>query len=582
MSGLRFLTAGESHGPALVGILDGLPAGLALIVEEIARDLQRRKQGYGRGGRMAIEPEEPRVLSGLRHGKTLGSPLSILIENVDHARAWSTRMAAAPVDDAALRGKEVALPRPGHADLSGAIKFGHRDLRNSLERASARETAMRVALGAVARRLLDALDIRVGSHVLSIGSARARPIEELAQSLDPALAALAVAAREDAQALAERADQSEIRCLDTQAESELIGQIDEARAHRDTVGGVFEVRATGVPPGLGSYAQGDLRLDGMLARALASIPAIKAVELGDGWEAAARFGSQVHDEIGRAGGGFARPTNRAGGLEGGVSNGEPLVVRAAMKPIATVPAALGSIDLQTGEADRAHVERSDTCAVPAAAVVGEAVVALALADALLSKLGGDSMDELHASLRRAWRRARLLPGHVFLCGLPGAGKSTLGPRLAAGLGLPFADVDAEIERAAGASVAEIFSREGEEGFRAREAQAVRALACGTRRVIALGGGALGSRGVRLAVRRTGHLLWLQAASDLCAARLGGDRTRPLLAGDPGKKLRSLADARDPLYERVADARVDAAAAPEVVASQALAAITALEAERVHR
>src|SRR5205814_145938 len=275
-----------------------------LLVEHIARDLQRRKLGYGRGGRMKIEPELPRILAGVRHGVTMGTPLAVFIENADHAKAWATRMAVEPADE---RGNEVSLPRPGHADLTGAIKFGHRDLRNSLERASARETAMRVALAAT--------------------------------------------------------------------------------------------------------------------------PAIKAVELGDGFRNAELFGSKVHDPMDRKGGGIVRPSNHAGGLEGGITNGEPLFVRAAMKPIATVPAALRSVDLRTGEADAAHVERSDTCAVPAAAVVGEAVVALCVADALLAKLGGDSMDELYAALRLAWRRARPLAGHVWLCGLPGAGKTTLAPLL---------------------------------------------------------------------------------------------------------------------------------------------------------
>ena len=407
MTRLRFLTAGESHGPALVGILDGLPAGLELLAEHIERDLQRRKLGYGRGGRMAIEPEKPRILAGVRHGKTLGSPLALLIENADHAKAWSERMAVEPVQDP---GKLVSLPRPGHADLTGAMKFGHRDLRNSLERASARETAMRVGLAAAARRLLDALDVRVGSWVTSIGSAKARDVSGLEGI-------------EDAEALALAADASPVRCIDREAEDSFREQIEEARARRDTVGGTFEVRVTGLVPGLGSYTQADLRLDGLLARALASIPAIKAVELGDGWRNAELFGSRVHDPMDRGGGGVLRETNHAGGLEGGITNGEPLVARAAMKPIATVPAALRSVDLSTGATDAAHVERSDTCAVPAAAVVGEAVVALAVADALLEKLGGDSLDELHAALRRAWQRARLLPGHVFLCGLPGSGKS---------------------------------------------------------------------------------------------------------------------------------------------------------------
>lgn len=574
MSRLRFLTAGESHGPGLVGILDGLPAGLELLVEHVAFELQRRKQGYGRGGRMAIEPELPQILAGVRHGRTLGSPLAIVIKNVDHERAWSTRMAVEPVEDGEARGKELSLPRPGHADLTGAIKFGHGDLRCSLERASARETAMRVALGAAAKRLLFAHDIRVGSFVCSIGDAHARPLAALSEELQ-------LLGDEDAAALGACADASLIRCVDTDAEAHLCACVDAARENRDTVGGTFEVRVTGLLPGLGSFTQHDLRLDGRLARALASIPAIKAVELGDGWSAAGRSGSQVHDALTRAGGALKRPTNRAGGLEGGVTNGETLVVRAAMKPIATLHAALPSIELRTGETKLAHVERSDTCAVPAAAVIGEAMVALTLADALLQKLGGDSMQELGEALRRAWRRARVLPSHVFLCGLPGAGKSTVGPLAAQLLGLPFFDLDAEIVARAGKGIPAIFASEGEAGFRSREAQALRALAKGPRAVIALGGGALGTLAVRLLVRKTGHLLWVRACARVCGERLssGGSLERPLLAGDAHLHMEDLARLREPVFAALADDTVPGQLAPQQVGEILASQVVTLEAQR---
>jgi chorismate synthase len=567
MNRLRFLTAGESHGPALVGILDGLPAGLHLLAEHLERDLQRRKLGYGRGGRMAIEPEKPQILAGVRHGYTLGSPIALMIENVDHLKAWSARMAVGPADE---KGKTVSLPRPGHADLTGSIKFGHRDLRNSLERASARETAMRVGLAAAARRLLDALDIRVGSWVTSIGAERASEVS-------------GHDAVEDAEALALLADKSPVRCLDPMAEGKFRDVIEEAQARRDTVGGTFEVRVTGLVPGLGSYTQQDLRMDGRLARALASIPAIKAIELGEGFRGAQQFGSEVHDPLFRAGGSLWRTTNHAGGLEGGVTNGEALIVRAAMKPIATVSNALPSVDLLTGEPDKAHVERSDTCAVPAAAVVGEAVIALCVADALLEKLGGDSMEELYAAHRQAWRRARPLRSHVYLCGLPGAGKSTLAPLLAKLLGLTNFEVDAWIETAADQRIPEIFAAEGEAGFRKREADVIRGLSRGPEaRVISLGGGALLTRSVRLAVRATGHLLWLRAPAELCLQRAASGE-RPLLAGDAAARMAELSAQREPLFARLADAVVDVqpGITPEQLAAQAAAVTFALEAQRAH-
>lgn len=385
MSRFRFTTAGESHGPALAAVVEGVPAGVPIGADEIDAELRRRQGGYGRGGRMRIESDRAEILSGVRHGETLGSPVTLLVRNRDWEN-WTAAMSPAPVanggDEAAMR--RVFFPRPGHADLVGALKYDRADARDILERASARETAARVAAGAVAKRLLAEVGITVGSHVVSLGGVVARAPETLPADLNAA------------------SDPSPVRCLDPEAEGRMIDVIDAAKAAGDTLGGVVEVVARGVPAGLGSHVAWDRKLDGRLAGALMSIQAIKGVEVGLGFEAAARPGSRVHDAIvldGSAqGGGYGRVGNNAGGLEGGISTGQPLVLRAAMKPISTLMQPLRTVDLRTGEPAEAVRERSDVCAVPAAGVVAEAMVALVLADALLEKVGGDSLAEVRRNL----------------------------------------------------------------------------------------------------------------------------------------------------------------------------------------
>ncbi len=372
---LRYLTAGESHGPALLGILEGMPAGVPVLPEHIDRELARRQGGYGRGGRMRIERDAVELLTGVRHGLTLGSPIALLIRNRDWEN-WREVMSPLPPADEAARARAGARaltrPRPGHGDLAGGLKYGHRDLRNVLERASARETAMRVAIGAVCQQFLAQFGIAVVAHVVSLGG-----VEADVAGLAP-------------EEIAARAASSPVYCADPAASERMTEAIDRARREGDTLGGVFEVIAAPVPPGLGSHVAADRRLDARLAAALMSIPAIKGVEVGIGFRAAHLPGSQVHDEILP---GLVRPTNRAGGVEAGISNGQPVVVRAAMKPIATLMKPLRSVDLATGEEAPAGVERSDVCAVPAASVVGQAAVAFVLADALLEKFGGDSLQE---------------------------------------------------------------------------------------------------------------------------------------------------------------------------------------------
>jgi len=382
MGRLRWLTAGESHGPALIAILEGVPAGVPLSQDDIDRELARRQRGYGRGGRMKIERDRAEVLAGVRWGRTTGAPITVKIGNRD----WENwRRLLEPFGKPPPDYRPVTVPRPGHADLAGHLKYGHRDLRDVIERASARETAARVALGAMAKRFLRELGVGIASHVVSIHTAAAE-VDVLSLGIAP-------------EEINARADRSPVRCLDPAAEAQMVARIDAARAEGDTVGGVFEVVAFGVPPGLGSYIQWDRRLDGRLAQALLSIPGVKGVEIGLGFQAAEMYGSEVHDEIFYAEGrGTYRETDRAGGLEGGVTNGEPLRVRAAMKPIPTLAKPLRSVDLVTKEEVLAHRERSDVCAVPAAAIVGEAMVALVLADAVLERFGGDSLEAVKRNL----------------------------------------------------------------------------------------------------------------------------------------------------------------------------------------
>lgn len=389
MSRLTWSTAGESHGPGLVAIAEGLPAGLPLTTELINRDLARRQRGYGRGGRMKIERDQVRFVGGVRGGETLGGPVAMTIENLDHAK-WTQRMQAAPFTE---RPERVTRPRPGHADLAGGMKYDRRDLRDVLERASARETAARVLVGAACRELLRCVaGIRVLSHVVQIG-----PIESPIPQGDV-----------DWDATFEAAELSDVGCADPATSERMREHIHATAKAGDTLGGVFEVVALGVPTGLGSHVRWDRRLDGRLAQALMSIPAIKGVEVGLGFEAARRPGSEVHDAIRYDASrlGFARSSNRAGGLEGGITNGEPVRCRAAMKPISTLRKPLESVDIDDKQPFEAAVERSDVCAVPAAAVVGEAMVAITLGDALLEKCGGDSLGELKRNYERYLEQIR--------------------------------------------------------------------------------------------------------------------------------------------------------------------------------
>jgi chorismate synthase len=389
--GMRYLTAGESHGPQLTTILEGLPAGMPLLAEDINTELARRQQGYGRGRRMQIEKDTVQITSGVRHGQTLGSPIALVVENNDW-KHWTKIMGADPL----IEGQEdevkrkITRPRPGHADLNGAIKYGHRDMRNVLERSSARETTVRVAAGAVAKKLLSLVGVTLVSHVVEIGGIKANANPNL--SLEE---------------LKQKTELSPVRCADPDVEQEMMNAIDNAKKNGDSIGGVVEVVASGMPAGVGSYVQYDRKLDAKLAAAIISINAFKGVEFGIGFEAARKPGSEVHDEIiWDQENGYTRKTNRLGGFEGGMTTGMPIVVRGVMKPIPTLYKPLMSVDIDSKEPFSASVERSDSCAVPAAAVVAEAVVAWELANSLIEQFYSDRFDTFATEIKRQREYAR--------------------------------------------------------------------------------------------------------------------------------------------------------------------------------
>lgn len=379
MNKLKFLTAGESHGRGLIGILEGIPAGLELSSEDITKELIRRQMGYGRGGRMKIESDRAEIISGVRWGKTIGSPISLYIENKDW-KNWERGMSADIHDDSSI--PPVTRPRPGHADLAGVLKYGHSDIRNVIERSSARETAMRVAIGAITKRFLSEFNIHIRSYVIQIGSAKMERLNTISDC-------------SEIEELFMKAEKSEVRCPDPEASNKIIQLIDNATNIGDTLGGMFEVVVTGVPSGIGSYIQWDKRLEARLSYAIMGIQAIKGIEIGKGFRMGEKYGSESMDEIlyNSEKKEFYRNTNHAGGIEGGMSNGMPIVIRAVMKPIPTLRKPLRSVDIITKEPFEAAYERSDTCAVPAASVIAEAVASVVIADAFLEKFGGDSIKE---------------------------------------------------------------------------------------------------------------------------------------------------------------------------------------------
>ncbi|MDA2384124.1 chorismate synthase [Bacillus cereus] len=388
---MRYITSGESHGPQLTTIIEGVPAGLSLVADDINEELARRQKGYGRGRRMQIETDQVQILSGVRHGETLGSPIALVVENRDFAH-WTKIMGAEPLTEQEEKEmkRKVTKPRPGHADLNGAIKYGHRDMRNVLERSSARETTVRVAAGAVAKKVLAELGIKVAGHVIEIGGVQAKEVT--------------YSSIEELKSITEV---SPVRCLDDESGNQMMKAIDDAKANGDSIGGIVEVIVEGMPIGVGSYVHYDRKLDAKLAAAIMSINAFKGVEIGIGFEAAHRPGSEVHDEIlWNEEHGYTRRTNNAGGLEGGMTTGMPIVVRGVMKPIPTLYKPLQSVDIDTKEPFTASIERSDSCAVPAASVVAEAVVAWELATALIEQFGLDRMELIRENIEKHNEYAR--------------------------------------------------------------------------------------------------------------------------------------------------------------------------------
>ena len=380
LSKLKFLTAGESHGKGLLGVLDGIPAGLDISEDYIDTQLSRRQMGHGRGGRMKIEKDHGEIWSGVRHGKTLGSPVGILVENKDW-KNWTNKMSIEPIKEGT---KRVTLPRPGHADLAGIQKYGADDIRNILERSSARETTMRVALGSVCRKFIEEFGIEVGSRVVQIHDAIDN--ESMPEDITP-------------NQLNQKADQSSVRCLNKKIETSMIKAIDNAKSNGDSVGGIFQVIATGLPYGLGSPMQWDSKLQAKISGMMMSVNAFAGIEIGSGFNKAEKLGSQVHDEIGWDDEKYIRYSNNAGGIEGGMSNAQPILIRMAMKPIATLIKPLRSIDIDSKEKKLAHKERTDSCAVPAASIIAESMLCFVLADAIIEKFGGDSIEQLKTHIK---------------------------------------------------------------------------------------------------------------------------------------------------------------------------------------